>query len=193
MKLLKTVQLIAVLCLCLSWQSIHAQERPIDATRSKVTVHVGKAGLFSAAGHEHQVSAPISQGSINESEPGRVWFRIDARTLTVLPEKDQAEVQTTMQQKVLESEQFPEIRFQSTNIQKLAADHWKIEGSLTLHGQTHPVVADVRRVGMSYQGRSTIKQTDFGIRPVSVAGGTVKVKDELVIEFSIQPRQQSRD
>jgi hypothetical protein len=30
-----------------------------------------------------------------------------------------------------------------------------------------------------------LKQTDFGIQPVSVAGGTIKVKDELEIEFTI--------
>lgn len=185
MKLLRTISYLA--CFSLMAQSIYAQERPIDITRSKITVHVGKTGLFSMAGHGHEVSARVNQGAINESSPGHVWFRVDARALNVLPEKDQAEVQATMQQKVLESEQFPEIRFESTSIQKLAADHWKVEGNLTLHGQTHPAIADVRRAGASYEGKSTIKQTDFGIQPVSVAGGTVKVKNELEIEFSIQP------
>ena len=189
----RKIPCIAVVCLCLAAQPIYAQEKPIDATRSKIIVHVGKTGLFSMAGHEHEVSAPITQGAINESSPGHVWFRVDARTLTVLQEKDQAEVQATMQQKVLESERFPEIRLESTAIQKLAADHWKVEGNLTLHGQTHPVVADVHRAGASYEGKSTIKQTDFGIQPVSVAGGAVKVKNELAVEFSIQLRQQSGD
>jgi polyisoprenoid-binding protein YceI len=185
MKSLRTILFITILCLCLSGQSLSAQEEPIDATRSKITIHVGKAGLFAAAGHEHQVSASISQGAIDESSPGRVWFRIDARALTVLPERDQVEVQATMQQKVLQSEQFPEIRFQSTNVQKLATDHWKVEGNLTLHGQTRPVAADVHHAASGYEGKSTIKQTDFGIQPVTVAGGAVKVKNELAIEFAI--------
>jgi polyisoprenoid-binding protein YceI len=145
------------------------------------------------AGHEHQVSASLIQGAINESSPGHVWFRVDARTMSVLPEKDRDEIQATMQQKVLESERFPEIRFESTSIQKLAADRWKVEGNLTLHGQTHPVAADVHRTAASYEGKSTIKQTDFGIQPVSVAGGTVKVKNELAIEFSIHLRQRGED
>ena len=93
-----------------------------------------------------------------------------------------------MQTKVLESDRFPEIRFESTSVHRLAADQWKVEGNLTLHGQTHPVVAEVHRAGSRYEGRSTIRQTDFGIQPVSVAGGTVKVKDELAIEFSIRPK-----
>lgn len=189
MNLLRKTTFFVIACLSLTVPSIYAQEKPIDVTHSKITVHVGKTGFFSMAGHEHQVSAPVNQGAISESSPGHVWFRVDARTLTVLPEKDQAEVQATMQQKVLESEHFPEIRFESTSTQKLTADHWKVEGNLTLHGQTHPVIADVHRAGSSYEGKSNIKQTDFGIQPVSVAGGTVKVKNEVAIEFSIQPRQ----
>jgi hypothetical protein len=33
----------------------------------------------------------------------------------------------------------------------------------------------------------TLKQTDYGITPVKIAGGAVKVKDEIVIEFSVSP------
>ena len=33
----------------------------------------------------------------------------------------------------------------------------------------------------------SIKQRDYGITPISIAGGTVKVKDELAIEFEIVP------
>jgi hypothetical protein len=36
-----------------------------------------------------------------------------------------------------------------------------------------------------YQGAAALKQTEFGITPVKVAGGTVKVKDEVKIAFSI--------
>ena len=34
------------------------QGKAIDAQRSSLTIHVGKAGLLSAAGHEHWVNAP---------------------------------------------------------------------------------------------------------------------------------------
>jgi hypothetical protein len=39
----------------------NAQEkaRAIDTQRSTITIHVGKAGLFSMAAHEHWVSAPL--------------------------------------------------------------------------------------------------------------------------------------
>src|SRR5262249_37003179 len=175
-------------CIALGSLFVWAAERPLDPEHTTFTIHVGKTGLFSFAVHEHKVRASITDGAIDETGDGHIWLRIDARKLTVLPEKDQAEVQTTMQTKVLESDRFPGIRFASTKVHKVAADRWKVKGNLTLHGQTHPAIAEVNRKGSNYEGKSTIKQTDFGIQPVSVAGGTVKVKNELTIEFSVKPK-----
>jgi hypothetical protein len=36
-----------------------------------------------------------------------------------------------------------------------------------------------------YQGTAVLKQTGFGIAPETVAGGTVKVKGEVKVAFSI--------
>jgi len=53
-----------------------AQDMAIDVERSTITIHVDKAGLFSAAGHEHWVSAPISSGTIRESPSPFVEFTV---------------------------------------------------------------------------------------------------------------------
>jgi len=162
-----------------------ARARSIDPVRSKVTVHVGKTGLFSAAGHEHGVVAPIAEGAVDDSQTSHVWFRVEAARLTVLPEKDQEAVQSTMQRSVLESPRFPEIRFESTSIHKIDNGKWRVVGNLTLHGKTASITVDVHNDGDAYLGESRIRQTQFGIQPVSVAGGTVKVQDELKIDFII--------
>ena len=60
-------------------------------------------------------------------------------------------------------------------------------GELTLHGQSRSILADVRSEDGAYTGRSKIKQTDFGIAPVSIAGGAVKVKDVIEVVFEIVP------
>ena len=58
-----------------------------------------------------------------------------------------------------------------------------------MHGVTKAFTVPVRLEAhgdtLSATGRMVVKQTDFGITPVTVAGGTVKVKDEVKIEFEI--------
>jgi hypothetical protein len=44
-----------------------AENLAIDVERSTISIHVSKAGLFSAAGHDHWVRAPIASGTIEES------------------------------------------------------------------------------------------------------------------------------
>jgi len=61
-----------------------------------------------------------------------------------------------------------------------------MRGELTLHGQTRPVAVDVSSRAGHYTGQATLKQTEFGMKPVSLLGGTVKVKDAVRIEFDIQ-------
>ena len=184
------VLLVQSLCMFAS-----ATDRPIDADNSTIRIHVGKAGLFSTAGHEHWISAPIDRGSLDDSEASaNVIFIVQARKLMVEADKDlsadkQAEVQRTMQEKVLESDKYPEISFRSSSVKKTATDSWIVTGILSLHGYSNRVSATVRRVQGRYVGRCRIKQTDFGIEPVRVGGGLVKVKNELDIEFAVADTQ----
>ena len=168
-----------------------AAEHPIDRQHSTISIHVGKAGLFSAAGHEHWVAAPIASGAVEEGEPGHIFFTVQSNGLAVEPDNDlkpeqQADVQRTMQESVLESAQYPEINFRSNSVEKRDPDTLVVRGELTLHGQTHPVSATVHKQGGAYVGSCRFKQTAFGIHPVSV-GGVVKVKDELEVQFSVVP------
>lgn len=175
--------------------SLPGQDKAIDIKRSTISVHVAKAGVFSAAGHEHWVDAPISSGLINDLDPLHVEFRVDASRMEVKPDpkvdaKTQAEIQRDMQQTTLDSVKYPEIAFRSSRVERQAEGQWKVEGMLTLHGITKPVVVTVKRSLDAYVGRATIKQTDFGIRPITVGGGLVKVKNEVEIDFHIVPRSE---
>lgn len=174
-----------------------AHAAPIDTARSKITIHVDKAGLFSfAAGDKHEIAAPILAGTVDE-KAGAVEFTIDARKLQVLDphleEKKRAEVQRTMLgPSVLDSTKYPEIRFHSTKVAPAGANTWTVTGDLTLHGQTHPVSVSVKKEKGAYTGSVKLKQTDFGIIPVAIAGGTVKVKDELKLDFEVFPGEIGR-
>jgi hypothetical protein len=51
------------------------------------------------------------------------------------------------------------------------------------------VDVDVALKDGHFEGFAQLKQRDFGMTPVSIAGGTVKVKDEVRIEFTIVLKQ----
>jgi polyisoprenoid-binding protein YceI len=64
-----------------------------------------------------------------------------------------------------------------------------LTGKLNLHGVEKQVSFPLRvraEAGQVWaQGEVSVLQTDYGITPVKVGGGSVKVKDELKISFTI--------
>jgi hypothetical protein len=167
-----------------------AQPRALDPKRSTVTVRVFKSGLFRAFADDHVIEAPLAEGSLDDSAAPAVHIAIDVQGMHVLDpslsSKDRREVQTRMLgPDVLDGDRFPHIRFRSVAIQPRHADRWSVRGELELHGETHAVTVDVVREHGHYKGSTSLKQSDFGIRPISIAGGTVKVRDEIKIDFDI--------
>ena len=114
---------------------------------------------------------------------------MDARALRVIgkdePERDRAEVEKAMLgPEVLDSEHHQEIVFKSTGAEAAGQGRWTLHGNLTLRGQTHPVTMNVTLKEGRYAGETTVKQTDFGIKPPGKAG--VRAKDEVRIEFDVR-------
>jgi len=188
---LSRAALALVLAAGLSTPILLCQSRSIDVDHSRLKVRVFKTGFFSPFAHNHEIEAPITHGAVDTSEHASVELSVDARKLRVgdpeVSEKDRNDIQKTMLgPDVLDSEHFTEIVFKSTAVEPSGADRWTVRGDLTLHGQTRPVAVDVSYRAGHYTGQATLKQTEFGMKPVSLLGGTVKVKDAVRIEFDIQ-------
>jgi hypothetical protein len=169
------------------------QERVLDTQRSTITIHVGKSGLFSAAAHDHTIDAPISSGTVRESPAPHIEFSVETAKMTVKPDpridaKTQTTIQTHMEEMTLETKKYPEIAFRSSRIERIADGQWKVDGDLSLHGVTKPVGLTVKQSGDSWTTHTVLKQTDFGIKPISIGGGMIKVKDEVEIDFQIFAR-----
>jgi polyisoprenoid-binding protein YceI len=167
-----------------------AQPQSIDTGKSTLTVRVYKAGVFSALGHNHEIAAPITQGAVDTSAR-RVELEVRASALQVrdpdASDKDREQIQYTMLgPEVLDAQRYREITFRSTDVEPTGPDAWNVRGNLMLHGETHIVTVQVRQANGHYIGSSRFKQSDFGIKPVKVAGGTIRVKDEVQIGFDIQ-------
>jgi polyisoprenoid-binding protein YceI len=175
----------------------------VDPARSTMRVSVGKGGLFSFAGHEHEVLATAFEGRIvaDEADLSRstVTLAFPAAGLKVSakgePPEDVPKVQEKMAgAEVLDMARFPTVTFRSTAVKgKAGAKGYDLEvtGELSLHGVaralTLPVHVDLAEAELSAEGHTTLRQTDYGMTPVSVAG-VVKVKNELSLSFRIVAR-----
>lgn len=169
-----------------------AYGRPLafDLQRSKMTVYVNKQGAFAFLADNHQVDAPIASGSY-DAETKSIEFTVDATKMRVLdpklPQQKRDEVQTNMLGTgVLDVAEHPQISFHSTSIDDTNPRSWTVTGSLALRGQTHPIAVRVVRTDAThFSGSATIRQTAFGITPIKIAGGSISVKDDINVQFSI--------
>jgi len=96
---------------------------------------------------------------------------------------------------VLNVEQYPTITFVITSIAINTNQETRLDGvvtgRLTLRDVTRsitvPITARLEGQTLIAAGRFALKQTDYGIKPVSV-GGVVSVKDTVNISFDIVGR-----
>jgi len=160
-----------------------------ERSASLITIHVHKTGFLSGLGHNHTVTAPITRGRV-DSKGMAAEIVVVTQTMKVVDpdvsDKDRAEIQSTMLgPKVLDAAKFPEIRFASSRIEPAGQGHYRVTGKLDLHGTSRDLTFEVTGGPEHYHGQTKLKQTDFGIQPVTVAGGTIKVKDEIELEFDV--------
>jgi polyisoprenoid-binding protein YceI len=185
--------------------SAGARTYVIDAAASSVQVHVGKTGVFGFAGHTHEVLAERFEGRV-EADPDdlsrssvTVTFQASALKVSAAdePSGDAPKVQDVMSgAKVLDASRFPTITFRSRRVSGRRAGEGAYElqvtGELGLHGVTQsvtvPVRVQVEGATLTATGRAVVAQRAFGIEPVSAGGGTVKVKNEVGVEFRIVAR-----
>jgi polyisoprenoid-binding protein YceI len=177
----------------------------LDAGRSRFTVQAFAEGLFSSFGHNPIIVISGFEGEVEfvpgTLEGGRVRMTVRADSLKVaddVKEKDRLEIERMMRADVLEVSKYPEIVFESTSVtaSRIAAGRYRarVIGDLSLHGVTQRNVwisAEVTTGDdrLRAQGEFPLRQTDYKIKPVSVAGGTLKVKNELKFKFDIVARK----
>jgi polyisoprenoid-binding protein YceI len=174
----------------------------IVPSESSFRVFVGKTGLFSALAHDHDIGVKSFNGRVVVPEAGAsggsLEMEVDATSLEVLDtkpsESDKKKIFDSMHNEVLQSAKHPKITFKSVSVGDVKqtgndAYSFVVNGDLTLRGVTKriavPVAATVTPQQIRATGKYTLKQTDYGIKPYSAAGGTIKVKDEVAVNFNI--------
>jgi polyisoprenoid-binding protein YceI len=185
---------------------MEAQRYAIDSDMSRFTVRAFASGMLAAMGHSPTLAVRDFTGNAEfapESlDAAALHIKIKAGSLNVtnnVSDKDRTEIERTMNQEVLETARYPEISFDSSKVSasKVGDGQYLVNlvGELSLHGVTksEPVSAQVAIMGdtLRAHGEFSLLQTAYGIKPVSIAGGTLKLKDELKCSFDILARKQA--
>jgi polyisoprenoid-binding protein YceI len=177
----------------------------IDGRSSRLTVRAFATGLLAAMGHNPTIGIRDFNGELkfnpDKLEASSLKIIIKSSSLSVqddISAKDLREMERLMNQEVLETARFPEIVYEAPSISVTkSADMLysaMLKGTLTLHGvsRSQPINVRVALLGsmLRASGDFSLSQTDYDIKLVSVAGGALKLKDELKFSFEIVARRQ---
>ena len=177
----------------------------IDGRASRFSVRANATGILSAMGHNPTLGIRELSGEMDfdpeQLNAGGLRLAIKSKSLTVeddITTKDRREIERIMHEEVLETEKFAEILYEASviSVTKVgdALYSASISGNLTLHGVTRPenIAARVALIGamLRASGDFSLSQSRYEIKPVSFAGGALKLKDELKSQFEIVARRQ---
>jgi polyisoprenoid-binding protein YceI len=167
----------------------------IGADSGTLTVKVYKDGMAAKMGHDLTLQASDWSGKItvDEDNPAdsSVQVTIDPSSLEIteakggakpLSDKDRADIAKNITKTLGNSD----ISFESTAVSG-TAPNVSVSGNLTISGSSKPVSLNLT-VGDdgAVSGKTSIIQTQFGIKPFSAMMGALKVKDSVDIEFDVK-------
>lgn len=126
-----------------------------------------------------------------EAEQLEVELRVDPRALalvgsardgglTPVKPKDQAEIERTARDKVLEVGRYGEVVFRGRGPAEAVA------GTLTLHGRDAPLTVVSVRDGARWTGEVELTPSRWGIKPYRAFLGALKLADRVKVSWELE-------
>ncbi len=138
------------------------------------------------------------QGSLDfdEKQPERskVSVRIDAASIDTREEKRDAHLRSA---DFFDVARHPELRFESTKVEKLGGERYRVAGDLTIRGVTKPVTLETELLGggkdpwgnqrIGFSAHTKINRKDFGLSwNQALEAGGVLVGENVEIALDVQ-------
>ena len=177
--------------------AIHAGRHQFGAEQGRITLRTSRDGLAAQAGHDLTIDAVRWSGELTvgaDLSPASLEVKVDLGALVVregtggvkpLSDRDKREISVTAR-KTLGVDRHPEATFTATGFEASPDGSGVITGSLSLAGQSRPLRLDVTQPGPSrYRATTTVRQSDFGIKPYSAFLGTLRVSDAVQVEAEV--------
>jgi polyisoprenoid-binding protein YceI len=151
------------------------------------------------AGHNLLIHVTSWQATIELGQETRVELEVDGSSLRVqegsggvqaLEDEDKENIRQTIDNEVLMGET---VTFRSSEVTPRGSG-LRVDGDLTLNGQTHPLGFDLAiSAEGGIEGSAIVKQSDWGMKPYTGLFGALKVVDEVEVAIEARlPEPQSR-
>lgn len=169
----------------------------IDSAHSNVEFSVKHMMISTVKGQFSDVEGTIHLDTDNP-EASSVTAKVDTGSITTFNEQRDQHLRTN---DFFNAEQWPDITFKSTKVERVGDDHAKVHGELTIRDVTKPVVLDTELEGQildafgmqraAFEVTTEINRKDFGITWNSaIESGGVVVGDKVKITLNIAATQQ---
>ena len=156
-------------------------------------------------GHNPKIGIRTFSGEVdfNAEAAQASGFRLSMKSdslgvLDDISDKDRREIEKMMNEQVLNQRNTltSSMRLPPSPIARIEGALYSatLNGTLSFHGVTRNQSISARIAVfdemLRASGEFTLNQSDYGIKPISVAGGALKVKDELKFSFEMVARKQ---
>jgi polyisoprenoid-binding protein YceI len=169
----------------------------LDASDGELLVRTGVKGRAARMGHRLTIVMTRWQATVSwaGASPVAAELAVETDSFDVLrgeggvkglsgPEKTLVRSNAL---KSLDAGRFPEIRFTAETIDK-TDDGYRLTGKLHIRGKSRQHVIDLRTedLGDSWRmsAESSVRQSDYGVKPYSLLMGSVQVADDVTVCFA---------
>jgi len=179
----------------------------LDAKASQFTLQAFAEGLAGIADHRPRFAVREFSGEVEFSsdKPEGGSLHLTARTgslevMDELTENDRRAIDRVLRDEVLHPQKFPEVVFRSERVvcSSVAQNRYRadISGTLSLHGMESQEMIETQLIlsegSLRAYGEFRLRQSGYGLTIASVAGGLLRIKDELKFVFFFVAREQAR-
>jgi polyisoprenoid-binding protein YceI len=169
----------------------------LGASDGELLIRTGVSGRAARMGHRLSVAMKRWQATVGwaGTEPVSAELTVEVDSLEVLrgeggvkglsgPEKALVKSNAL---KSLNAGRYPEIRFTTDTIDK-TDEGYRLTGKLHIRGKSGEHVIDLRTedLGEAWQmsAESSVRQTEYGVKPYSLLMGSVRVADQVSVSFT---------
>jgi polyisoprenoid-binding protein YceI len=172
----------------------------MDAADGELLIRTGVTGRAARMGHRLTIAMKRWQATVGwaGTEPATAELAVEIDSFEVVrgegglkglsgPEKALVKSNAL---KSLNAGRYPEIRFIADGREKIAKtdDGYRLTGKLHIRGKSREHVIDLRTEDLGGAWRmsaeSSVRQTDYGVKPYSLLMGSVQVANEVSVSFA---------